>query len=93
MTDEVKGTMFSIIERWGFPTLVAIAFGWVLRQDVLLPLVQAHTQFLEQLGDTQKEISQAINEQTKLLYALQPKTQERAYQTSVVVPVEPAPKN
>jgi hypothetical protein len=93
MTDEVKGTMFSIIERWGFPTLVAIAFGWVLRQDVLLPLVQAHTQFLEQLGETQKDISGAIQEQTKLLYALQPKTQERAYQTSVVVPVEPAPKN
>jgi len=92
MTDEVKGTVFSIIERWGFPTLVAIAFGWVLRQDVLLPLVHAHTQFLEQLGDTQKEISQAINEQTRLLYALQPKA-ERAYQTSVVVPVEPAPKN
>jgi len=92
MTDEVKGTMFSIIERWGFPTLVAIAFGWVLRQDVLLPLVQAHTQFLEQLGETQKEISVTIGEQTKLLYALQPKA-ERAYQTSVVVPAEPAPKN
>lgn len=92
MTDEVKGTMFSIIERWGFPTLVAIAFGWVLRQDVLLPLVQAHTQFLEQLGETQKDISQAINEQTRLLYALQPKA-ERAYQTSVTVPIEPAPKN
>ena len=92
MTDEVKGTLFSIIERWGFPTLVAIAFGWVLRQDVLLPLVQAHTQFLEQLGETQKEISVTIGEQTKLLYALQPKTQERAYQTSVVVPETP-PKN
>jgi hypothetical protein len=69
MTDEIKGTMFSIIERWGFPTLVAIAFGWVLRQDVLLPLVQAHTQFLEQLGETQKDISGAIQEQTRLLYA------------------------
>lgn len=76
MTDETKGTMFSIIERWGFPTLVAIAFGWVLRQDVLLPLVVAHTKFLEQMGDTQKEISQAINEQTRLLYALQPERRQ-----------------
>jgi hypothetical protein len=91
MTDEVKGTMFSIIERWGFPTLVAIAFGWVLRQDVLLPLVHAHTQFLEQLGETQKDISGAIQEQTRLLYALQPKA-ERAYQTSVIQPETP-PKN
>ena len=72
--DEVQTTMFSIIERWGFPTLVAIAFGWVLRQDVLLPLVHAHTQFLEQLGETQKDISMAIQEQTRLLYALQPKS-------------------
>lgn len=91
MTDETKGAVFSIIERWGFPTLVAIAFGYVLRQDVLLPLVNAHTQFLEQLGGTQREISQAISEQTRLLYALQPKG-ERAYQTSVIVPESP-PKN
>lgn len=74
MTDEIKTTLFSIIERWGFPTLVAIACGWVLRQDVLLPLVDAHTKFLEQLGDTQKEIGTAIQEQTRLLYALQPRT-------------------
>lgn len=74
MTDELKTTLFSIIERWGFPTLVAIACGWVLRQDVLLPLVDAHTKFLEQLGDTQKEIGTAIQEQTRLLYALQPRT-------------------
>lgn len=72
--EEVQTTMFSIIERWGFPTLVAIAFGWVLRQDVLLPLVSAHTQFLEQMGETQKDISTAIQEQTRLLYALQPRS-------------------
>jgi hypothetical protein len=74
MTDEVKGTMFSIIERWGFPTLVAIVAMWVLRQDVLLPLVQSHKQFVEQLGETQQDISKAIQEQTRLLYALQPKS-------------------
>ena len=71
--EEVQGTVFSIIERWGFPTLVALAFGYVLRQDVLLPLVQAHQEFVQQLGETQREISGAIKEQTRLLYALQPR--------------------
>ena len=89
MTDEMKGTVFAVIERWGFPTLVAIAFGWTLRQDVLLPLVHAHTQFLEQLGDTQKDISMAIQEQTKLLYALQPKAK---FETTAV-PHDTPPHN
>jgi hypothetical protein len=74
MTDEVKDTLFGIMERWGFPTLVAIVAMWVLRQDVLLPLVQSHKQFVEQLGETQQDISKAIQEQTRLLYALQPKS-------------------
>lgn len=76
MTDAAKETLFSVLERWGFPTLVALAFGWVLRQDVLLPLVEEHRTFLRQLGDTQKEISVAVCEQTKLLYALQRETTE-----------------
>jgi hypothetical protein len=45
----------------------------VLRQDVLLPLVEEHRSFVKQLGETQREISQAVAEQTKLLYALQAK--------------------
>lgn len=78
MTDAAKETLYGIIERWGFPTLVAICCGYVLRQDVLLPLVEEHRVFLRQLGDTQKEISAAVREQTKLLYALQrEKTEEQ----------------
>ena len=73
MTDAVKDTMYGIIERWGFPTLVAVACGWVLRQDVLLPLVEEHRSFVKSLSETQREISQAIGEQTRLLYALQPR--------------------
>ena len=73
MTDATKETLFSIIERWGFPTLVALAAGWVLRNDVLLPLVEGHRSFVRQLSETQQEISQTISEQTKLLYALQPR--------------------
>jgi len=62
----------TIIERWGFPTLVAMAAGWCLRQDVLLPLVEQHSMFLMTITQTQKEISETMQEQTKLLYALQP---------------------
>jgi hypothetical protein len=73
MTEQAKDAIFSIIERWGFPTLVAIAFGWVLRQDVLLPLVESHQKFVQQLGETQQDISKAIQEQTRLLYSLAPR--------------------
>ena len=73
MTDQAKDTIYGIMERWGFPTLVALAAGWVLRNDVLLPLVAEHRSFVQQLGDTQREISKAVMEQTRLLYALQPR--------------------
>jgi hypothetical protein len=70
---EAMTSLHNIIERWGFPVMVAIAAGWILRHDVLLPLVEEHRSFVRNLGETQKEISQAIGEQTRLLYALQPK--------------------
>lgn len=69
--EEVQATVGNILERWGFPVLVALAAGWVLRNDVLLPLVEEHRAFVKSLSETQREISQAITEQTRLLYALQ----------------------
>lgn len=63
-------TVGKIIERWGFPVLVALASGWVLRNDVLLPLVDEHSTFVRQLGETQREIGKAITDQTKLLYEM-----------------------
>jgi hypothetical protein len=72
MTDAAKETVFDILNKWGFPTLVALAAGWVLRHDVLLPLVEEHRSFVKQLSETQRDISQAVAEQTRLLYALQP---------------------
>lgn len=74
---EVSDTMKTILERWGFPTLVAIAAGVVLRYDVLLPLVQQHSAFLSTIADSQKEISEAVKEQTKLLYALKPELRDK----------------
>jgi hypothetical protein len=72
--EEMQASVGNILERWGFPVLVALAAGWVLRNDVLLPLVEEHRAFVKQLGETQREISRAITDQTRLLYALQPKT-------------------
>jgi hypothetical protein len=39
-------------------------------------LVEEHRTFLRSLGETQKEISAAVREQTRLLYALQPRAEE-----------------
>jgi hypothetical protein len=72
-TDQVQTTFVSILKDYGFATVVALACLYVGRQDVLLPLVEAHRQFLIQLGETQKEIANAVQEQTRLLYALQPR--------------------
>ena len=73
MTDQTRETISNIMERWGFPVLVALAAGWILRNDVLLPLVEEHRTFVRSLSETQRDISQAVTEQTKLLYALQPR--------------------
>jgi hypothetical protein len=73
MTEATRETVYGIIERWGFPTLVALAAGWVLRNDVLLPLVEEHRSFVRQLSETQQGIAEAVREQTRLLYALQPR--------------------
>lgn len=73
MTAETKETLLSILKDYGFATVLACALLWVGRQDIILPMVQAHRDFLKQVAETQKEISAAISEQTRLLYALQPK--------------------
>jgi len=74
MTEAARETITGIMERWGFPVLVALAAGYILRNDVLLPLMEEHRSFVKQLGETQREISQAVAEQTKLLYAMQQKS-------------------
>lgn len=77
MTDTAKDTVLSLLKDYGFATLVALACLYVGRQDVLLPLVKAHTAFLDKLATTQVDIAEAMQEQTRLLYALQPKMGEK----------------
>lgn len=71
MTSETKETLFGIMERWGFPTLVALALAFFIRQDLLLPLLEEHRLTLKEVRETQREIAQAVNEQTRLLIAIQ----------------------
>ena len=76
MTDQTRDTMLSVLRDYGFSVVVALACGWVLRQDVLLPLVEEHRTFVKSLSETQREISKAVGEQTRLLYALQPRASD-----------------
>ena len=71
MTDEAKHTLFGIMERWGFPTLVALGLAFFIRQDLLMPLLEEHRLTLKEVRETQREIAQAVNEQTRLLIAIQ----------------------
>lgn len=84
MTDAAKDTLYSILREYGFATLVACALLYVGRQDIILPMVEAHREFLKDIASTQREISQAVAEQTRLLYALQPR--EKAYTVKAVEP-------
>jgi hypothetical protein len=58
------------LRDYGFSVVVALAAGWVLRNDVLIPLVEEHRTFVRSLSETQSEISKAVTEQTKLLYEM-----------------------
>ena len=71
MTAEAKDTVLGILERWGFPTVVALALAFFIRQDLLLPLLEEHRLTLKEVRETQREIADAINEQTRLLIAIQ----------------------
>ena len=69
---DVYETALRMVERYGFGLVLATAVLWFVRVDLVLPMVEAHTQFLKEMAQTQRDITQAVHEQTRLLYALQP---------------------
>jgi hypothetical protein len=71
VTDAAKDTLFGIMERWGFPTLVALGLAFFIRQDLLLPLLDEHRLTLKEVRETQREIADAVADQTRLLMAIQ----------------------
>lgn len=80
MTDAAKETMFGLLERWGLPTLAAVALAWFIRSDLLMPLLEEHRLTLKEVRETQREIAEAVGEQTRILYALQVKFGEEKQQ-------------
>lgn len=80
-----------MLERYGFGIVLASAVLWFVRTDLVIPMVDAHKSFLKEMATTQHDISRAINEQTRLLYAWRRGTEE-TYTTSVIEP-DTAPKN
>ncbi len=89
MTDEARTTLIGIMERWGFPTLVALGLAFFIRQDLLMPLLEEHRLTLKEVRETQREIAQAVNEQTRLLIAIQsgrPMPVRATVDTSDIVP-------
>jgi hypothetical protein len=71
MTAETKDTLIGIMERWGFPTLVAVGLAFFIRQDLLMPLLEEHRLTLKEVRETQREIADAVSDQTRLLLSIQ----------------------
>lgn len=69
---DVYETALRMIERYGFGIVLATAILWFVRTDLVIPMVEAHREFLREMSSTQRDIGKAIREQTQLLYALQP---------------------
>ena len=70
---EVYETALRMVERYGFGLVLASLVLWFVRVDLVLPMVEAHQAFLREMSLTQRDIAEAVHEQTRLLYALQPK--------------------
>lgn len=73
---DVYETALKMVERYGFGLALSTAVLWFVRVDIVIPMVAAHQQFLRDMTTTQKEITTAVQEQTKLLWAMQPERSE-----------------
>lgn len=84
---DVYEAALRMLERYGFGLMLATMILWFVRTDIVLPMVESHQTFLKEMASTQHEISRAISDQTRLLYAMRAGT-ETTYTTSTVEPVE-----
>lgn len=66
-------TALRMFERYGFGLALSTCVLWFVRVDIVIPMVDAHSSFLKEMAQTQRDIAEAVHEQTKLLYALQPR--------------------
>ena len=70
---DVYDAALRMAERYGFGLFLATFVLWFVRVDIVLPMVEAHASFLKEMAHTQRDIAEAVHEQTRLLYALQPR--------------------
>jgi len=71
MTVDAKETLMELLAKYGFSTLVAVGLAWFIRQDLLIPLLDEHRLTLREVRETQREIADAVSDQTRLLLSIQ----------------------
>jgi hypothetical protein len=71
MTADAKETLMELLAKYGFSTLVAVGLAWFIRQDLLIPLLDEHRLTLREVRETQREIADAVSDQTRLLLSIQ----------------------
>lgn len=74
---EVYEGVLRVVEKYGLAVVLSVALIWMLRNDVLVPLVEEHRLFVRSLSETQKEISKAVGDQTRILMQLQQDDERR----------------
>ncbi len=73
MTDDQRQTLLDavcrIAERFGVPVVILAAVLWMARESasslhttVLVPIIQSHTEFLEETRHTQKQQAEILQE-------------------------------
>jgi hypothetical protein len=60
-----------MLAKYGFSTVVAVGLAWFIRQDLLIPLLDEHRLTLREVRETQREIADAVSDQTRLLLSIQ----------------------
>jgi len=85
-SDIIYERVLKALERFGWPVVLSTAVLWFARADVILPMVEAHSKFLEELTISNREIARAqveisrlvedqartLEAQTRLLYTICP---------------------
>jgi hypothetical protein len=77
---EMTEGIHNLLNNYAFPVVVAVAAGWMLRNDVLIPLTEEHRALIRTVSETQRDIAKNVEEQTRLLYAMQRAVNQGAQQ-------------
>lgn len=67
---DVYEAALRVLERYGFGFVLCTVVLWFARTDIILPMVAAHQEFLHEIAITQREITTAVREQTRLLHEM-----------------------